>query len=157
MFKAVDRRHCRGCHNPEQWNFDGGKLYTFETQDKIFDLLNKPYIQRLSLLGGEPLENINIYYLACLCHKVKRDLPYIKIWLYSGYTWEEIYKKYCLNNEVKYFQVLINNIDILVDGDFQEDKKDISLQFKGSFNQRIIDVPKTLKNKGEIIMFDIDH
>lgn len=153
LFTQGCRKRCKNCHNPEQWSFNGGEIYTPETEKQILQLCEKPYIQRCSLLGGEPLENENIYALANLCKKIKNNFPHIKIWLYTGHDWEDVYKKYTSNYQNKYFSDLIDNIDILVDGEFIQEQKDITLKFKGSANQRIIDIQKTLGNHGEIILY----
>lgn len=152
LFTQGCSRHCKGCHNPEQWSFDGGEMFTWDIQDQIIALLKQSYVSRFSILGGEPLENINLFHLTCLCHKIKRDLPHIQIWVYTGYNWEELYQKYQDDYGSKYLPILMENIDILVDGEFIQEQKDISLQFKGSENQRIIDVQKSLEQK-EIVLW----
>lgn len=142
-------RHCKGCHNPEQWSFDGGKLFTRDTQNQIISLLKRPYVSRFSILGGEPLEPRNYFHLACLCYRIKRDFPHIQIWVYTGDTWENIQKEIIKS---VYLSKIIDNIDILVDGEFIQEQKDINLEFKGSENQRIIDVQESLRQK-EIVLW----
>lgn len=131
--------HCKGCHNPEQWSFDGGEEYTWEIQDRIIKLLEPNYITRLSILGGEPLEKQNWFQLSCLIQIAKIKKPSVKIWLYTGYTYESLLdiEK---NNDFKYLTFILDNIDYLVDGPFIREKKDITLQFRGSDNQRILDM-----------------
>lgn len=151
MCRAVDRFHCPNCHNPEQWSFSAREEFTWETQDKILQLLDKDYIHRASILGGEPLEPENLFKLACLCNKIKIKYPDKKIWLYTGYTWEELQER---AKDELYVWSILYNIDILVDGRFIESEKDISLKFKGSKNQRIIDVPQSIK-KHKIIIYEV--
>lgn len=125
--------HCKGCHNPEQWSFDGGKLYTEKEEAAILEIVDKPYIKRFSVLGGEPLELCNLSELLCLIKRIKQKRPDIKIWLYTGYTWEVLQDS---DNEM--MKKIFDNIDVLVDGQFIEEEKDLSLSFRGSRNQRLI-------------------
>lgn len=129
--------HCKGCHNPEQWSFDGGKLYTKKEEAAILEIIDKSYIKRFSILGGEPLETSNLSELICLIKKIKQKRPDIKIWLYTGYTWEELQ-----NNSNEAIKEILNNIDVLIDGQFIEEEKDLSLRFRGSRNQRLIYLAK---------------
>ena len=137
--------HCKGCHNQEAWDFNYGKKYTEETEKYILDLLDKDYISGLSILGGEPLEPSNQEVLAGLVQKVKEKFPDKTIWCYTGYDFEknvmgEMYKKFDFTPK------FLQNIDIMVDGQFEEENKLIDLKFRGSTNQRKIDVQKSLKN-----------
>lgn len=130
--------HCKGCHNPEQWNLNGGQEYTKETEEKILQLLDRPYIKRLSILGGEPLLGKNLNELDKLLQKVPKDK---EVWLYTGYTLEELKNSNVATVEeleavFKRVEIL-RKVDYLVDGRFEEDKKDITLAFRGSSNQRI--------------------
>lgn len=147
LFVSGCRKHCYNCHNPELWDFNYGNTFTSDTKNKIVELCKQPYITRFSILGGEPLENQNIYELACLTQKIKTECPNIKIWLYTGYTMEEVLDRLNSNYKVQYFSSLINNIDILVDGPFIQEQKDISLAFRGSSNQRIINMREMLTRK----------
>lgn len=127
--------HCPGCHNPEQWNLSGGEEYTLETESKILCLLNRPYIKRLAILGGEPLLERNLSGLAELTGCVS---PNKDIWLYTGYTLEEL-KERCpadKSTPSDLFMIL-NNVNYIVDGRFEQDKRDVTLAFRGSSNQRI--------------------
>ena len=137
--------HCKGCHNKEAWDFNFGKEYTEETEKYILDLLNRDYIAGLSILGGEPLEPSNQKVLADLVEKVKQRYPNKTIWCYTGYDFEktvlgEMYKKF------DYTPKFLKNIDVIVDGEFIEEKKLVDLRFRGSTNQRKIDVQESLKN-----------
>ena len=135
---------CPGCFNPETWDFNGGKEWTNEVKEEFLNLINRPYIKRVSILGGEPLERP--YPIYCLTDKIKRQFGNQKsIWIYSGYTWEEI-----MNSRERTKAIL--SADILVDGRFEEDKKDLALKFRGSTNQRIIDIQKSLQ-EGKVILY----
>lgn len=135
-------QHCFGCHNPETWDFNSGIPYTPEIETEIINSLKPDYISRLTLSGGHPLEAENIKTVFDLCKKVKSIYPNKKIWLYTGYTWENI-------NGLP----ILKYIDVLVDGKFVQDLRDITLKWKGSSNQRVIDVQKSLE-KGKIILWE---
>ena len=124
--------HCKNCFNPETWDFEGGKEYTKKTQQTLLKLIEPEYITRFSILGGEPLEPQNHFELAKLINLIKQKRPDIKIWIYTGYIYENL-----INQESTYLEYILNNIDVLVDGQFQEDKKDLTYPFAGSTNQRI--------------------
>ena len=143
--------HCKGCHNKEAWDFSYGKEFGEKEIDYIIDLMNNDYISGLSILGGEPLEIINQKGLLPLVNKVKSCFPDKNIWCYTGYDFEkdvleDMYKKYDFTRE------LVNNLDIVVDGQFIEEKKIIDLKFRGSYNQRKIDVKETLKSNGLVLL-----
>ena len=129
--------HCKNCFNPETWDFNGGKDFTTVEVDKIIKLCNKDYIAGLSILGGEPLHPNNIESVSMLCEYFKFKYPNKTIWLWSGFRYEDI-----LNRENNYD--ILNLIDILVDGQFETDKKDLNLKWRGSSNQRVIDCKKSL-------------
>ena len=124
--------HCKGCHNPEQWNLNGGQRYTPETQKKILSLLDKPYIKRLSILGGEPLLDRNRADLAGLVAAVPQD---IDIWLYTGYELPDLINT--AHSADLLLLLILHRVNYIVDGRFIEDKKDITLAFRGSSNQKI--------------------
>jgi len=130
---------CEGCHNKESWDPNHGKDYTLETENKIIELLKKPYIKGLSLLGGDPLFPSNIPEITKLVKKVKQECPDKDIWLWTGYLFEDI-------RDLEIFKY----VDICIDGPFILSQRDVTLAFRGSPNQRIIDVQKSL-SKGEII------
>lgn len=154
--------HCKNCFNPETWDFDGGKEYTPETHDKILKLIEPEYISRFSILGGEPLESCNVAELNNLIDSVKAKRPDIKIWIYTGYKIEELIEYLLvdgLSHENYYSDTynlikILNKIDYLVDGQFQEDKKDLTYPFAGSTNQRIIDMRAT-REQNKIVLLDI--
>ena len=135
--------HCKNCFNPETHDFDSGKEYTVEVRDKIVSLTSKPYIMRFSILGGEPLVERNIQELIILINLIKEKRPDIKIWLYTGNTYEKIIDKY---------YDLLKLVDVLIDGPFIDDLKDLRLRFRGSSNQRVIDVKKTIET-GKIALY----
>lgn len=143
IFVSGCRRHCKGCFNQQTWSFDAGKPFTEETEFSIFKSLDPYYVSGLSFLGGEPFEPENSEALNRIA-KISREVyPKKTIWCYTGYKLADI-----LNNSMKgkHTLELLQNLDVLVDGEFREDLKDISLVFRGSSNQRIIDVPKTLSS-----------
>ena len=127
-------RHCPGCFNPETWDFDGGKEWTDEVADKFIELCQKPYIDCVSILGGEPFEQGDGLY-----HLLKRIKAEVgkPVYVWTGYTIEEIMDipEFC-----KYFTDQL--IDVLIDGSFEEDKRNLNLKLRGSSNQRIFDIYK---------------
>lgn len=135
--------HCKGCYNAATWSFKAGMPYTQELEDQIMSDLAKPYVQGFTLLGGEPFLNTGI--LLPLIKKIRRELPDKDIWSWTGYTWEE------LMQETEDKLEMLSLIDILVDGRFDIAKKNLMLQFRGSSNQRIIDVQKSLKEEQVVI------
>jgi len=144
LFVSGCTHHCKGCFNPETWDFNYGKEYTKEVEEEIIAALRPAYIAGLSLLGGEPFEPENSPFLAALTARVKKELPGKDIWCYSGYSLDADMLSGKLSG-VPSTRALLENIDVLVDGEFILDKKDISLKFRGSSNQRVIDVPASLK------------
>lgn len=209
--------HCFNCFNPETWDFNGGKEWTEEIKNKFLELIDRPYIKRISILGGEPLaeENLddvlelvtevnkrynqNVFqnaemlldrgisnalysqneYTECNhddCHRIRLSRPKKSIWLYSGYTWKDIFDE-TLDNMIKDInselslpdlvdefgkkfkinhirQQIISQCTVLIDGQYIESQRDISLPYRGSSNQRLIDTQQTLE-KGEIVLWQI--
>ena len=155
--------HCKNCFNQSTWDFNGGKEYTNATEVKIRSLVDRPYIHRFSILGGEPLEWCNIYDLTTLLLHIKEDADnqYKKmdVWLYTGYSLTDIIwrallefnphnpkSRYITDNKNTQIMSMLYFVDHLVDGQYEEDKKDFHLKFCGSSNQRIIDMKKTHHN-----------
>ncbi len=139
---------CRGCHNPETWDFNSGKLFDDVAKQELFDALDKPYIQGITFSGGHPLENNNVEDVYLLIKEIKEKFPTKDIWLYTGYTWEQIFQVACLdifNVNNMYRKAAAEMCDVVVDGPYIEEQRDITLKFKGSKNQRLIDVKETLK------------
>ena len=129
LFVSGCRNHCKGCFNPETWDFDYGRPFTRETEDEIIEALRPSWIQGLSLLVGEPTEEENAAVLIPFLKRVRAVLPDKDIWLYSGYTYEALRDK-----------EILTLVDVLVDGPFLLELKDAGLAFRGSRNQRIIDL-----------------
>lgn len=165
--------HCKNCFNSETWDFDGGKEWRKEIEDNFIKLADRPYINRLSILGGEPLADENLDSVLHLVNKIRLLFPEKMIWLYTGYTAQILQRCYIddnLNNAYKYVLAanpisnfksnisniirssIISSVDILVDGQYIESQRDITLKWRGSKNQRVIDVKKSLKN-GEIMLW----
>lgn len=152
--------HCIDCFNQETWDFNGGKEWTTEVENQFIELAKRPYITRITLLGGEPLHNKNVRALYLLLKKIKKQLPHLKIWIYTGFKYENIFIKNFdellrSTQADEYRQSIIKEFcDVLVDGQFETDKKDLTLKFKGSRNQRVIDVQETLKHNKIILYCD---
>lgn len=151
LFVSGCTHHCPGCFNQETWAFDYGRKYTDDTQMGILDALSPSYINGLSLLGGEPFEPQNQKVLINLLRNVKAMYPQKTVWCYSGYLFDRDLLSES-RARCEYTDEMLSMIDILVDGRFVETLKDIRLVFKGSTNQRIIDVKKS-KVAGKIILW----
>lgn len=153
LFVSGCTHRCKGCFNEEAWDFYFGNEFTEKEIDKIIELMDYSYISGLTLLGGEPLEHVNQQGLLPLLREVTKKFPNKNIWCYSGYTFEtDILEKMC--KEWKETPELLSYIDVLVDGEFDIDKADMKLRFRGSRNQRIIDVKKSLK-ENKTVLFDL--
>ena len=146
VFVSGCNHHCKGCFNPCTWDFNYGNKFTDETIDKVIKDLDKDYVSGLTLLGGEPLEYENQKGLLPLVKKVKEKFPDKNIWCYTGFDFEKdvMGKMTKTWDETK---ELLSYIDVVVDGQFIEEKKDLKLKFRGSSNQRIIDVPQSIKEE----------
>ena len=144
LFVSGCTHHCPGCFNYVTWDFNYGKPFTKETEDEILNLLLRNYIDGLSLLGGEPMEPCNQRCLVNLVDRFKEKYPNKTLWIYSGYTYDEDLipggKAYC---EVT--DMILDQCDVMIDGEFIESLKDISLKFRGSSNQRILNIRETRK------------
>ena len=132
--------HCKNCFNKSTWDFNGGKEFTKETCDKFMKLVNRPFIKRVSILGGEPLAKENVDDVCNILKQIKNKT----IWVYTGHTFETV-KNYDI---MKY-------IDYLVDGQYVDELRDLRLKFRGSSNQRIIDVQKSLK-ENKVILYEVN-
>lgn len=150
LFVSGCRHHCPDCFNSMTWDFDYGKEFTSDTQDEIIGALSKSYIRGMTLIGGEPLEPENQPCVLKLLRRVRSDLGNKDIWCYSGFTFEELTGDSRANTE--YIKEILSLIDVLVDGRFEKERKNISLRFRGSENQRIIDVKKSLK-EGTVVLW----
>lgn len=153
LFVSGCTNRCKNCFQPQTWDFGYGEEFTRETEDRIIALLGKEYIAGLTVLGGEPFEPQNQRALLPFIKRVRETLPEKNIWAYSGFTIEEMLKDGS-HPHCEVTEELLGLIDVLVDGRFVEDLKDISLKFRGSKNQRIIDVKKTLET-GSAVLYDI--
>ncbi|MGF7437536.1 anaerobic ribonucleoside-triphosphate reductase activating protein [Lentilactobacillus senioris] len=138
--------NCPGCYNKAAQNFHYGRPYTQELEDQIITDLSQSYVQGLTLLGGEPFLNTQVSLR--LCKRIRKEFGHDKdIWSWTGYKWDELMQESIDKLE------LLSYLDILVDGRFMEDLKDLTLQFRGSSNQRIIDVPKSLQ-QDQVVIWD---
>ena len=149
LFVSGCNHHCKGCFNQEAWDFNYGKEFSEEEFSKIIEMLKPDYIKGLTLLGGEPMELVNQEGILPLVKKVKEIYPNKTVWCYSGFTFEQIMtmrEKWNITRE------LIQYFDVLVDGKFDIEKKDLSIKFRGSRNQRIIDMQKSLKENSVVLL-----
>ncbi len=143
LFVSGCTHRCKNCFNQQTWDFNFGKPFTEETEEEIINALLPEWVDGLTVLGGEPFEPSNQRALLPFIKKVRKVLPKKTIWFYSGYTYEELTGESRARCEIT--DEILSYTDVLVDGEFVEEKKNISLQFRGSENQRIIDVPETVK------------
>jgi anaerobic ribonucleoside-triphosphate reductase activating protein len=144
LFVSGCTHHCKGCFQPETWDFDYGQPFTEDTQALLLEKLAPNYIAGLTLLGGEPFEPENQWALLPFLRRLRQEKPEKTVWAYSGYTWEELTGKVPSRGRCEVTDEMLSLVDVLVDGPFVEERKDITLQFRGSSNQRLIDVPRTL-------------
>jgi anaerobic ribonucleoside-triphosphate reductase activating protein len=154
IFVSGCTNKCPGCFQPETWDFEYGRLYTPEMEQMIMDELGKDYYDGLTLLGGDPMEESNQRGLLPLVERVKRELPGKSIWAYTGF----VYDRDLMPGGKRYFDItdrFLECIDILVDGPFVLAEKDITLRFRGSRNQRIIDL-KSTRQSGEIVLSELN-
>ena len=185
-------RHCFNCFNSETWDFNGGKEWTEETKNKFMELIDRPYIKRISILGGEPLAEQNLDDILSLIKEIREKYPISQnpnsenigksrvledenskeirisfpektIWLYTGYKFEQIKdafmeSKKWLQASWKHYAItrwkIISNVDVLVDGEYIDEQKDLSLRFRGSKNQRVIDVKQSLAQNKMVLYCD---
>ena len=152
LFVSGCTHHCKGCFNQEAWDFHYGKPFTQETIDRILAMLAPGYIRGLTLLGGEPFEPQNQGPIVELLRQVKATYPEKSVWAFSGYLFDRDILPGKLGDPAITREYL-GYLDVLVDGPFVEAKKDLALRFRGSSNQRLIDVPKTLK-EGKIVLWE---
>ena len=192
--QGCDRKpHCKNCFNPETWDFNGGKEWTEETKNKFLELIDRPYIKRVSILGGEPLSEQNLDGVLDLIQTIREKYPISKndnhenpyksrvlendnsdeirisfpeksIWVYTGFKWDQImnikvmqpiFSCEDLENKIQNVfkrQEIIKLCDVLVDGEYIDEQKDLTLKFRGSKNQHVIDVQESLK-QGKVILY----
>lgn len=153
IFVSGCTHHCKGCFNPETWDFNYGEEFTQETIEEIVKLAEPDYIAGVTFLGGEPMEPPNQKALLPLAKTLKEKYPEKNIWCFTGYLFDEdIMGRMWKESEVT--RQLVPLLDVIVDGEFKEELKDLRLKFKGSSNQRTIDVQESLKNKNITLLFE---
>lgn len=148
--------HCEGCFNSNIWDFNFGKEWTPDVEEKFIKLAGRDYIKRITFVGGSPLCDHNIKDVALLIQHIKHDYPDKQIWVYTGYTWESIINPDNNSEYARYRREVLDFIDVLVDGPFIYDERDLTLAFRGSKNQRIIDVKKSL-TENKVVLWDRDN
>ena len=152
LFVSGCTNRCPGCFQPQTWDFSYGQPFTAETEEKLLEMLAPAYINGLTLLGGDPFEPRNQRALLPFLRRVRERYPQKNIWAFSGFTWEELHTEGS-HPRCEVTDEMLSYIDVLVDGRFVEELKDIRLRFRGSSNQRIIDVNRT-REVGEIFLWD---
>lgn len=141
LFVSGCEFRCKGCHQPETWNFNYGKEFTEQTVECILELAKPNYISHLAIFGGEPLHPRNRSEVLRLTRRFKKEYPDKTIWLWTGYLLEEVFE-----------DLIDSGIDVVVDGPFVEELKDLRLKYRGSANQRVIDLKETIRT-GDIILY----
>ena len=152
LFVSGCTHRCKGCFNEESWDFNAGKEFTQETMKTILDALAPPYVTGLTLLGGEPFERVNQQGLLPLLREMKKVCPNKDVWCFTGYLFDEdILGRMC--KEWEETPEMLGMIDVLVDGEFVQEKRNLMLKFKGSENQRTIDVKRSLQEGKVVLLF----
>lgn len=158
--------HCKNCFNSETWDFNGGKEWTEETKNKFMELIDRPYIKRVSFLGGECLAEQNLDEVLKLIYEIRISFPEKTIWLYTGFCWNDIMCSFtglqadCVVLDKKDIEAwekrrkIISNVDVLVDGEYIDEQKDLTLKWRGSKNQHVIDVKQSLAQNKVILYCD---
>ena len=159
LFVQGCRFACKNCFNTETWDFNGGKEWTQEVEDKFIELANKPYIKRLSILGGEPLADENLDGVLHLVDRFRLLFPNKSIWLYSGYCFDDeecwVKPKNDIANIYRFMrQEIIKNVDVMVDGRYIDSQRDITLKWRGSSNQRVINCQQSLQQNKVVLYCD---
>ena len=151
--------HCKNCFNPDTWDFNGGKEWTQDTEDKLIELANKPYIKRLSILGGEPLADENLDGVLHLVNRFRLSFPNKTIWLYSGYTWNQVINPVITDDFnpsrdelLDKRKEIVKQCTVMVDGRYIDSQRDVNLKWRGSKNQRVIDIKQSLQ-KGKVTLW----
>lgn len=146
LFVSGCTTHCKGCFNQETWDFDYGLRFSVSALEELEEAMKPEYISGLTILGGDPLEEKNIEMVDLICSYIRTAFPAKTIWIYTGRTYEWLLERAKQQDDYAYALLdILDLIDVLVDGPFIEEQKDITLQFKGSRNQRIIEVGKIEK------------
>lgn len=141
--------HCEGCFNPETWDFEGGEHLTGAKEQEIYQLMAQPHIKRCSFSGGEPLMEDNLYHLNYMLCTIKSNWRNKKIWLWTGYTWDEIQER--RTHYPDKLMVTFKYLDYLVTGPFIQEEKDLTLKWRGSRNQEVIDIQETRKQGKKVL------
>lgn len=151
--------HCKNCFNSETWEFSKGQEWNDKTKNQFLKLIETPFIQRVSILGGEPLHPKNVQNVLKIVDEIRVSYPTKNIWLYTGYTWEQIMHPVITDidsEQLKILQMrkeLVNKCDVLIDGRYIDELRDVSLHWRGSSNQRVINVQETLK-QNQIVLWE---
>lgn len=152
---------CNGCFNKESWNSDSGELFDHKAKEKLFLELSKDYISGITFSGGDPLHENNIYPILSLTQEIKEKFPSKTIWLYTGYSFDDLKEKYQIyrfafnpNNEWIIRWNIISLCDVLIDGEYINEQRDVTLKWRGSKNQRVINILETLKQNKVILYCD---
>lgn len=154
LFVSGCRHHCEGCFNAETWDFKYGDVYTAEVEEEILRAMEPSYISGFTFLGGEPMEPENRPFVFSLAKKLREKFPEKTIWLYSGYLFDTEMLEWAKTDEI--VKNLLPLIDVIVDGEFHIKEKNLGLKFRGSENQRLIDVQRSLA-EGKTILCDEDN
>ena len=152
LFVSGCTHHCKGCFNAVAWDFDYGQPFTQKTVESILEMLRPDYVKGITLLGGEPFEPENQPALVELLRQIKAKYPQKSIWSFSGYLFDQDILAGRLGDP-EITKEFVSYLDVLVDGRFEEEKRDLTLRFRGSSNQRIIDVPASLRS-GQIVLWE---
>lgn len=136
--------NCKGCHNPQTHSLKSGTLFDENTKNELFEALERPYVSGITFSGGDPLHENNVEDVLSLVNKIHLLLPEKTIWIYSGYEWNEI-ESHPIRREI------VSKCNVLVDGRYEEDKRDITLRWRGSSNQRVIDVQQSIKDNKVVL------
>lgn len=150
LFVSGCTHHCKGCFQPETWDFEYGRPFTEETEKFLLKETDKPYVDGITVLGGEPMEVVNQKAIIPLLKKIKKIGK--SIWIYSGYTWEELNDPTNKRCHGPYTKEILRSCDVLVDGEFKEELRDITLKFRGSSNQRILNLKKSAEQKRPVLL-----
>ena len=143
--------HCKGCHNPETWNLNSGRLFDEKAKKELFEALDKPYIQGVTFSGGHPLEDENLNRVYELITNIKDNFPNKDIWLYTGYQFEDIINNPLRDINTTLRKRIVEQCDVVVDGKYVEELKDITLKWKGSRNQRVIDIKSSFAQEKVVL------
>lgn len=143
--------HCKGCHNPETWSLNSGELFDENAKIELFEALGKSYIQGITLSGGHPLENENLNEIYKLILEIKEKYPNKDIWLYTGYHFEDIINSPLRDMCTTLRRRIVEMCDVVVDGKYVDELRNITLKWRGSENQRVIDIKTSLKQKKVVL------